>query len=239
LQNTNIFKFRSFTHCPIVIQQLTRSGLTPVAKSVKYDVRWVLAYAFLVVAGLPVSDANAGVMISDVTTAGGDNALAAIGPFDGNDEQGGGATGEGILNSASGDSFDVALGFDADWKWLGSTSGSGTGITSTDLKNTSGSLSLTSPITGPFVVSLKAGNKVAKGGGFVFYLFNSSQEISSLNFLTQALSSKGLSHASLYLSSTPATLTPGTVPEPATMAIWLVIVVCGMETVRRKRFKLA
>ena len=188
-----------------------------------------------------ISSAVAGVLPSDVqiVQAAGvelnpaDIAFAAIGLFDGNDQQQNGQTGLAILNGVEGDVFDSALSNGALWAFVGSTN-PGTVING-DVNQTSGFLNLTPPVSGSFVISLKSSNR------FAFYLFTEADNASRLAFTMRAFenpngnSFQQLSHAGLYV---PTGGTPpgigGEVPEPGALAVFgLLALTCTRVRSRR------
>jgi hypothetical protein len=114
--------------------------------------------------------------------------------------------------------------------YLGKTDDPGNGpFTGNPETNTGGVLTFDAPITGSFVIGLKASDQ------YSYYLFNAVEPVSSLTFSSTsgvAMNKKGfpqdLSHANLYTSAAP-------VPEPETYALMLAgLGALGFMSRRRK-----
>lgn len=83
----------------------------------------------------------------------------------------------------------------------------------------SGVLNFDMPITGSFVLGLKAGN------AFSLYRFTNQVAVASINFKTDGVRVNvrdipaGLSHAALWIDESTPTTTTSVVPEPSTYAL--------------------
>ena len=107
----------------------------------------------------------------------------------------------------------------------------GFGPFTSDPKTTTGTLTFDTPMDGPFVLSLKAGNQFS-----LFYYDGIGAAISSIDYSTLGVNvnkngvPNGLSHATLYADPVTA------VPEPETYALMLAgLGVVGFVARRRKQ----
>lgn len=157
-------------------------------------------------------DAQVGdVSVIDQDSGGVFNARAAFGAFAGNDKGAKGRALELLKCEENNPVFDEVGSLD--WQLLESTlDGQNFGST--------GEFSLSSPLSGTFVISLKG------AGFFSLYLFTDISHGTKIHFNMQGVSigkngkSPGLSHASLY---TPTNFNGPTSPVPAPGSFWLLL----------------
>lgn len=163
-----------------------------------------------------------------VTASGFGDATACAGAFDGNDT---GAQGTLLTKLNDEGLFDSFVG-DATWSLLGK-SDDGSGILTASNGLASGTWSLLTAITQPFVLSLKAGNSYSA------YLFDGTTPITSGTFETLGVSVNGrgnaqaLSHASIFIADVDDNGSVD-VPEPATILALGVVAVGGLGALKKK-----
>lgn len=174
----------------------------------------LLAASLLVLSALPAKalDCSAGT----VTAFGLGTASSCIGSFDGNDAQG---DGSGAL---FGKLSTGVFGGLTDWDFVGKSDEGDFAVTS----GNSGTWSVDTALTGPFVLSLKASNSWSA------YFFDASSDPFSVlggTWSTAGVSLNGkdkaqdLSHATIYRAVVKTPEDPTSVPEPsATAALGLV-----------------
>jgi hypothetical protein len=142
-------------------------------------------------------------------------ASACLGAFTGNDAN----QQPGVLSALSG-------AWGGSWNWLGKTDDPNNGPFTNSPSTNIGGLLFDSPITGPFVLALKAGDF------FSLYLFNGSNT-GFVNYTTGGVAvnpnnvALGLSHASMYRPTT-------VVPEPSTYAL-MATGLAALVVIRRRR----
>lgn len=177
------------------------------------------------------TDANAASMtcsVSDVTATGYGNADSCAGYFDGNDD-GAQGTLDGMLDNNLFGNF-------GDWSQVGKSDQGGSGVTANN-NQTSGVWSVLEALTGPFVVSVKAGNSYSA----YFFENTDSLDIFGGTFSTAGVkpvgrgNTPGLSHLSVW---TPEGGNQGgdptDVPEPASI-LGLGILAGAATTLKRKK----
>ena len=139
----------------------------------------------------------------------------------------------GNINGSAGELADLATYFSGTWVYEGKSDDGGNGPFTGNPTSTSGTLTFDDPISGAFVIGLKAANN------YSYYLFDAGASlISSLTFDTTAgvaTNQNGiaqdLSHAALY---TGENLVPG-IPEPETYALMLAGLGAVTWVARRRR----
>jgi hypothetical protein len=133
-----------------------------------------------------------------------------------------GAWSGNINNQTTDVNAELAAAFGGTYTLLGYSNDTNNGPFSNGSAATSGTLNFDLPITGEFIIGLKAGN------AFSFYQFIGQVNRTSIDFTTSGVQVNGndipagLSHAALYVD--PATSTVGTtavVPEPSTYAMMI------------------
>lgn len=166
--------------------------------------------------------------VNSVTADGFGAATACKGSFEGNDT---GNNGE-LLSDLNGGLFANVVG-DLEWSLLGKSDQNGSGVLA-DNDSTKGVWSVLEAITGPFVISLKAGDFYSA------YLFNSSKAITSGTFNTFSVAvnqnngkSPALSHASIFVAN-PGN-PPVDVPEPATLMALGMVAIGGLGALKKKQ----
>jgi hypothetical protein len=141
-----------------------------------------------------------------------------------------------FVGNINGDAAETTF-LDATWgataggsfDYLGKSDDAGNGPFTGNPSGTSGTLTFDTPITGWFVIGLKASNQ------YSYYLFDATSPISSLTFDSTAGVAvnrqgipQGLSHAALYAVAAP-------VPEPETYALMMAgLAAVGFMSRRRK-----
>ena len=120
----------------------------------------------------------------------------------------------GNINGAQSELDFLATAFGTSFTYIGKSDNPGNGpFTGNPQVSMNGTLTFDAPLTGTFVIGLKAAND------YSYYLFNAGAPVSSLTFNSTAgvaVNSQGieqdLSHANLYV---------GAIPEPETYALML------------------
>lgn len=182
---------------------------------------------------LSAASASAGTLTSvscgsgSVTADNFGSATACEGALSGNDT----GAGNPLLISLNNGLFGSFVG-DATWELLGKSDDANS-IFTADNDKTSGTWSILTAITSPFVISLKAGNSYSA------YFFDGKTPITSGTFNTLGISVNGkgnaqaLSHASLFVvkTETPVKETP----EPATVAALGMFAIGGLGALRQKK----
>ncbi|MBD1861435.1 MULTISPECIES: PEP-CTERM sorting domain-containing protein [Trichocoleus] len=176
----------------------------------------LLAVSLLALSAIPAQAANCSA--GTVTAFGLGTSTSCIGSFDGNDAQG---DGSGALFGKL--STGVFAGI-TDWAFVGKSDAGAFDVTS----GNSGTWSVDTALTGPFVLSLKASNSWSA------YFFDGSSDpfsVLSGKWSTAGVSTnrKGiaqdLSHATIYRAVVKTPEEPTSVPEPsATAALGLVAI---------------
>lgn len=184
--------------------------------------------------GNPGSTSTASCTSGSVTAFGLGSYTSCIGAFEGNDVTDGAVGGgdDPLLDQLSAGVF----GGITNWSLLEKVNNPGTGskLSWTETSEGVGTWQVSSPITRPFVLSLKAGNFWSA------YYFNNSSATAVTNGLWNTLgvdlagngrNGKALSHASIFIA-------PGDdqveVPEPATLAALGLVAVSGLGTLKRQ-----
>jgi hypothetical protein len=140
---------------------------------------------------------------------------------------------EGNINGSAGELADLSTYFSGTWMYEGKSDDGGNGPFTDNPTSTSGTLTFDDPISGVFVIGLKAANN------YSYYYFDAGAEsISSLTFDTTAgvaTNDQGiaqaLSHAALYSGDS---VVPG-IPEPETYALMLAGLGAVTWVARRRR----
>lgn len=161
-----------------------------------------------------------------VTATGIGGATTCAGSFDGNDTQG-----DSLLNALNGGLFQSVVG-NVTWSLFGKSDDGNSSFTAQN-GATSGTWQVLEAITGPFVISLKAGNSYSA------YLFDGKTPVTSGTFETLGVSvnrrgnAQALSHASIFVAQMDDDVAD--VPEPASVAALGMIAIGGLMTAKKKR----
>lgn len=207
---------------------------------------WIARLSLVLAVAIPATSASAQLTAASYPCTSGSaltlmnpDALACSGAWNGNNS-GNATTLAAVLAQIQLDFFSyVGAG---QWSSLGTTdAGSSSGPFSNLSGANSGTLTFDNPITGFFVVALKASNQ------FSLYLFNGGTAgLSSVAFTTigtsvnsgngkkskgNSITAQGLSHASLYDFNVPTTTTP----EPGTLVLMITGFAVAGALARRRR----
>lgn len=190
-----------------------------------------LAASALSLSAMGASAASISCSSGSVTADGFGAATACAGSFSGND------TGEKstLLSELNGGLFKDIVG-DLSWSLFGKSDDNDMSFTASN-DQTSGVWSVLSAITGPFVISFKAGNSYSA------YLFDAKTPITSGTFDTLGVSVNGrgnardLSHASLFIANVGPSDdgTSKDVPEPGSFAALGVVALGGLGVLKKKK----
>jgi hypothetical protein len=163
-----------------------------------------------------------------VTAFGLGSASACVGSFAGNDAQGDGS-GALFEELSSG-----VFGGITDWDFVGKSDEDGGALKfDVDSNSTLGNWSVDSAISGPFVISLKAGNSWSA------YFFDSAQDVLGGSWITDGVATNkqgvplGLSHATLFVADVPDG-GKTEVPEPATAAALGLVALGAFRTLKKR-----
>jgi hypothetical protein len=190
----------------------------------------LLAVGALSLSAASASAASISCSSGSVTADGFGSATACAGSFSGNDT----GAGNPMLTSLNGGLFSDIVG-NLSWSLLGKSDDGNASFTASN-DQTSGTWSVLSAITGPFVISFKAGNSYSA------YLFDSNTAITSGTFNTLGVSVNGrgnaqdLSHASIFVADRMVEETPSQdVPEPGMLAALGMVAIGGLGALKKKK----
>lgn len=144
----------------------------------------------------------------------------------------------GNINNQTADvNAELTTAFGGNYTFYGYSNDANNGPFTGNPSTNNGTLTFDLPITGQFILGLKAGNS------FSFYQFTNQVNVTSVNFTTIGVQvnrnnvAAGLSHAALYVD--PASGTVGitaVVPEPSTYAMMIAgLVAMGVVSRRRRK----